>query len=80
MTFRFRRTLKLAPGIRWNIGKRSTSVRVGGRGFGVTLGSRGNRATIGAPGTGVSYSMRVAGWLLLVGLAVAFILALVIGA
>ena len=76
MGFRFRRTLRIAPGIQWNFGKRSTSVRLGIRGFGVTLGTRGNQTTIGAPGTGMSYTMRVGGFLLLASLAVALILVL----
>lgn len=80
MGFRFRRSIKIAPGIHWNIGKGSTSVRLGGRGFGVTLGTRGNRTTVGVPGTGASYSMRLAGWLLLVTIAVALIFVLFVGA
>jgi hypothetical protein len=75
--FRFRRTLRIAPGIRWNIGMRSTSVRLGNRAFGVTLGTRGNRATVSAPGTGLSYSQRVTGWLLLVLVLMACILVLI---
>src|SRR5262249_22193200 len=52
--FRFRRSLKLLPGVRWNIGKNSTSVSFGGRGFTYTLGTRGSRTTVGIPGTGIS--------------------------
>jgi Protein of unknown function (DUF4236) len=77
MGFRFRRSFTIARGLRWNIGMRSTSIRLGGRGFGVTLGTRGNRATVGAPGTGASYSTRVSGWLLLLVLAVALMLVVV---
>jgi hypothetical protein len=54
--FRFRRSFKILPGIRWNLGKRSTSVSLGGRGFHYTIGSAGTRTTVGLPGTGLSYT------------------------
>jgi hypothetical protein len=57
MGFRFRRSIKILPSIRVNLGKRSASVSIGGRGAHVTL-RRGHkaRATVGIPGTGISYS------------------------
>jgi Protein of unknown function (DUF4236) len=54
--FRFRRSIKLLPGIRWNIGKKSTSVSFGVRGLNYTLGTKGSRTTVGIPGTGISYT------------------------
>lgn len=54
--FRFRRSIKLFPGVRWNIGKRSSSLSFGGPGAHYTVGSTGSRATIGIPGTGLSYT------------------------
>lgn len=54
--FRFRRSVKLFPGVRWNIGKSSSSLSFGGRGYHYTVGSRGSRTTIGIPGTGLSYT------------------------
>jgi hypothetical protein len=54
--FRFRRSLKILPGIRWNIGSKSTSVSLGGRGFHYTIGPSGTRTTVGLPGTGLSYT------------------------
>ena len=54
--FRFRRSFKIFPGIRWNLGKRSTSVSLGGRGFHYTIGSAGTRTTVGLPGTGLAYT------------------------
>jgi hypothetical protein len=53
---RFRRSLKLAPGIRLNIGKTGiTSVSVGGSGLRQTFGTSGRRRTsVGVPGTGFS--------------------------
>jgi hypothetical protein len=55
--FRFRRSVKLFPGVRWNIGKRSSSLSFGGKGFHYTVGGpRGSRTTVGIPGTGLSYT------------------------
>jgi len=54
--FRFRRSFKIFPGLRWNIGKKSSSVSLGGRGFHYTIGSSGARTTVGLPGTGLSYT------------------------
>ncbi len=54
--FRFRRSIKIAPGIRWNFGKKSSSVSFGGRGAHYTVGTSGSRATVGIPGTGLSYT------------------------
>jgi hypothetical protein len=54
--FRFRRSFKILPGVRWNIGKKSSSVSLGGRGFHYTIGSAGGRTTVGLPGTGFSYT------------------------
>jgi len=52
MNFRFRRSIKIAPGIRLNISKSGLSTSVGGRGL--TWNSRG-ALTASIPGTGVSY-------------------------
>lgn len=54
--FRFRRTIKIAPGVRLNIGKTGVSTSVGVRGANVTFGKRGTTSTIGIPGSGLSYS------------------------
>ena len=56
MGFRFRRSVRLAPGIRWNVGLKSSSISVGGRGATLNFGKRGARATVGLPGTGISFS------------------------
>jgi hypothetical protein len=56
MGFRFRRSLKLLPGIRINLGKRGASLSVGVRGAHTTFGRRGTRTTVGIPGTGLSYT------------------------
>lgn len=54
--FRFRRTFKIAPGLRVNLSKSGISGSVGKRGAWFTLGPRGTRETVGIPGTGMSYT------------------------
>ena len=56
MGFRFRRSIKLLPGVRINLGKQGVSVSAGVRGAHVTVGAKGTRTTVGVPGTGVSFS------------------------
>jgi hypothetical protein len=56
MGFRFRRSIKIAPGIRWNVGKKSTSLTIGPRGAKMTIGTKGRRITTGIPGSGLSYT------------------------
>ena len=56
MGFRFRRSVRLLPGIRLNFSTRGVSTSVGGRGFTLNFGKRGVRTTVGIPGTGISYS------------------------
>lgn len=57
---RFRKRVKIAPGITLNVGKKSVGVRVGGRGYGISSNTRtGTRASVGLPGTGISYSKKV---------------------
>jgi len=62
MAFRFRRSFKVAPGIRLNVGKRGFSTSIGTRGARVTVGgSRGVTTTVGIPGSGLSYTSRMSG-------------------
>lgn len=57
MGFRFRKSIKLAPGVRLNITKKGiSSVSVGKRGATVNVGKKGTRGTVGIPGSGLSYS------------------------
>jgi len=56
--FRFRRTIKVAPGVRLNVGKTGISTTVGVDGAKVTTGKRGTTTTVGVPGSGLSYSER----------------------
>ena len=56
MGFRFRRSFRLAPGIRINLSKSGSSLSLGRRGATLNFSKRGTRATVGLPGTGLSYS------------------------
>jgi hypothetical protein len=57
MGFRFRRRIKIAPGVRLNVGKTGfTSMSIGGRGMTMNVGAKGVRTTVGIPGTGLSYT------------------------
>lgn len=61
MGFRFRRSVRIAPGIRINFNAKSTSVRIGPRGLGYTISSTGKKhVTAGIPGTGLSFTQTVA--------------------
>jgi hypothetical protein len=55
MGFRFRRSFKIAPGLRLNTSLRSLSLSAGVRGAGVNIGGRGLTSHVGVPGTGMSY-------------------------
>lgn len=59
MGLRFRKSIRIAPGVRLNVGLRRTSVSFGGRGFTYNVGSNGSRLTVGIPGSGLSYSTPV---------------------
>jgi len=54
--FRFRRSVRVLPGIRLNLSKSGASVSLGGRGFHYTIGSKGTRTTVGLPGTGLFWT------------------------
>ena len=56
MSFRFRRRIKLLPGVHLNVGKKSLSVSAGKPGAQVTIGKESGTATVGIPGTGLSYT------------------------
>ena len=54
MPLRFRRTLRLVPGLRLNLAKRGASLSLGERGTSLNFGRR-RSLTLGLPGTGISY-------------------------
>ena len=62
MAVRFRKSKKVAPGTRINLGGKSAGVSFGNRGGGVSFNSRtGARVRASIPGTGVSFSGKLFG-------------------
>lgn len=61
MALRFRRSIRIAPGVTLNLGKKGVSVSAGPKGASVTLGKNGLWGNIGLPGTGLSYRTRLGG-------------------
>ena len=56
MGFRFRKSFKIAPGVRVNVGKKSVGISAGVKGARVSVNSSGRKpTTVGIPGTGLSY-------------------------
>ena len=56
MGFRFRKSFKIAPGVRVNVGKKSVGISAGVKGAHVSVNSSGRKTTtVGIPGTGLSY-------------------------
>ena len=57
MGYRFRRSVKLGPGVRMTVSKSGVGFSFGGRGLRYTIGSTGRRTlTTGIPGSGLSRS------------------------
>jgi hypothetical protein len=56
MSLRFRRSLRIAPGVRLNLGLHGAGLSVGPRGLHVGVNRRGMYSSAGIPGTGL-YAM-----------------------
>lgn len=57
MGFRFRKSMKIAPGVRLNLGSKSAGLSFGSKGFRYSVSTSGRRTTtMGIPGTGMSWS------------------------
>ena len=57
MGLRLKKSFKIAPGVKLNLNKNSTSVTFGKRGAHYTINSKGKKTTsVGIPGTGISYT------------------------
>lgn len=62
MGFRFRKSFKVAPGVKFNLNKKSVGVTFGGKGAHYTVNSSGKKTTsVGIPGTGVYYTHSTGG-------------------
>ena len=60
MSLRYRKSIKLAPGVKLNVGKKSIGVSVGNKYGGISVNSKtGTRARVSAPGTGMSYTTKI---------------------
>ena len=56
MGMRFRKSFKIAPGVKFNVNKKSVGMTFGGKGVHYTVNSSGRRTTsVGVPGTGLYY-------------------------
>lgn len=56
MGMRFRKSKKIAPGVRVNLNAKSASISIGPKGFKKTFSTSGRTTTtVGIPGTGLSY-------------------------
>jgi hypothetical protein len=63
MGFRFRRRIKILPGITINLSKKGlSSLSLGGRGATMNISKKGAKNTFGIPGTGFSYQTKTEPW------------------
>ena len=56
MGLRFRKRIKILPGLWFNLSKSGVSTSIGGKGMTVNLSDNHTKTTVGVPGTGLSYS------------------------
>lgn len=61
MGFRFRKSIKIMPGIRVNLSKSGVSTSIGRPGLTVNLKKGKTATTVGIPGTGLSYKSSSSG-------------------
>ncbi len=59
MGFRFRKSIKILPGLKVNLSNGSPSLTLGKRGMSVTMGKNGTYGNVGLPGSGLSYRTRL---------------------
>ncbi len=59
MGLRFRKSFRVVPGFRINLGLRGVSATLGVPGLNANIGRQGVRGTVGLPGTGLSYSKKL---------------------
>jgi hypothetical protein len=61
MSWRFRRSFKVIPGVRLNLSKSGLTCSIGGAPFTMNIGPRGVTGTASIPGTGISYRHKFGG-------------------
>jgi hypothetical protein len=59
MALRFRKSIKILPGVRVNIGLKGASLNVGPRGASVSICKQGVYTNTSIPGTGISFREKV---------------------
>ncbi|QWG81933.1 MULTISPECIES: DUF4236 domain-containing protein [Bacillus cereus group] len=59
MGFRFRKSIKVAPGVKINVSTKGVGISAGVKGASVSTGPSGTRITTSLPGTGISYEKRL---------------------
>ncbi|MFY0127906.1 MULTISPECIES: DUF4236 domain-containing protein [Bacillus cereus group] len=59
MGFRFRKSIKVAPGVKINVTHKGVGVSAGVKGARISTGPSGSRITTSLPGTGISYEQRI---------------------
>lgn len=60
MGLRFKKSFKVAPGVKINVGKKSMGVSVGGKYGGISTNTKsGSHMRVSAPGTGLSYTTKL---------------------
>ena len=62
MGFRFRRRLRIMPGLYVNLSKSGVSASIGRRGATLNLSKKGVQTTVGLLGSGLSYRSRRRPW------------------
>ena len=58
---RFRKTIKIAPGLKLNLSKSGVSTTIGKRGLSATVNKDGAYLNTGVPGTGLSHREKIGG-------------------
>ncbi|MBY5229321.1 MULTISPECIES: DUF4236 domain-containing protein [Bacillus cereus group] len=59
MGFKFRKSIKVAPGVKVNVTHKGIGVSAGVKGAHISTGPSGSRITTSIPGTGISYEQRI---------------------
>ncbi|TKI43439.1 DUF4236 domain-containing protein [Bacillus mycoides] len=59
MGFKFRKSIKIAPGVKINVSAKGVGVSAGVKGARVSTGPSGSRITTSLPSTGISYEKRI---------------------
>lgn len=61
MGWRFRKRIKIAPGVNLNVSKNGVSTTIGGKGASINVGKNGTYLNTGIPGTGIYSRQKLSG-------------------